>query len=183
MRDVQAVQGIRVLPSVRAAAPRWVRWLPVVTFAAVFVLHALYVRHTSTTVADGWADAGMAETGWWGLGPYFQAQDYYPGFSYALGLAFAVWAVGQSILSRRAATAAGAAGSITLVGVLMAAGCFLMGCCGSPMLAVYMGVFGAKALGAGKPLMALITLLSVSCGYWCLSRRFTRGGCVDGCCE
>lgn len=64
----------------------------------------------------------------------------------------------------------------------MASGCFLLGCCGSPMLGVYLALFGAKALGAGKPLMAGITLLSTGCGYWCLSRRFSRGGCVNDCC-
>ena len=28
-----------------------------------------------------------------------------------------------------------------------------------------LSLFGAKALGLGKPLMALVTFLSVSCGY------------------
>jgi hypothetical protein len=52
------------------------------------------------------------------------------------------------------------------------------------MLAVYLGMFGAKAFGLGKPLMALVTLVSVSCGYWCLSRRLARGNtCVDDCCS
>ena len=41
----------------------------------------------------------------------------------------------------------------------------------------------AKALGLGKPLMALVTLISVSCGYWCLSRHFARRNtCMDDCC-
>jgi hypothetical protein len=45
-----------------------------------------------------------------------------------------------------------------------------------------LSLFGAKALGLGKPLMALITLVSVSCGYWCHSRLFARGGaCIDNC--
>jgi hypothetical protein len=52
------------------------------------------------------------------------------------------------------------------------------------MLAVYLSLFGAKALGLGKPLMALVTLVSVSCGYWCLSRRLARGStCMDDCCS
>ena len=50
------------------------------------------------------------------------------------------------------------------------------------MLAVYLSLFGAKALGLGKPLMALVTLVSVGCGYWCLSRRLARGStCMDDC--
>src|SRR5208283_3790556 len=51
------------------------------------------------------------------------------------------------------AHAGAAAGGLTLLGALMAGGCFLIGCCGSPMLAVYLSLFGAKALGLGKPLM------------------------------
>jgi hypothetical protein len=75
-------------------------------------------------------------------------------------------------------------GGLTLVGVLMAGGCFLIGCCGSPMLAVYVSLFGAKALSVGKPLTALVTLVSVGCGYWCLSRRPPeRGGCAKACCS
>ena len=50
------------------------------------------------------------------------------------------------------------------------------------MIGVYAGIFGAKALGAGQPLMAGVTLLSVGCGYWCLSRRAARGDC-ECCCE
>jgi hypothetical protein len=51
------------------------------------------------------------------------------------------------------------------------------------MLAVYVSLFGAKALGLGKPLMALVTLISISCSYWCLSRRLARGTtCMDDCC-
>ena len=53
-------------------------------------------------------------------------------------------------------------------------GCFLIGCCGSPMLAVYVTLFGSRALGVGKPLTALVTLVSVDCGYWCLSRRLAH---------
>lgn len=82
--------------------------------------------------------------------PYFAAQDYFLGFSYALGAAFSTWAGGQFFRQRLAALAAGAVGSIGLVGVIMAGRCFLLGCCGSPMLGVYLALFEAKALGAGN---------------------------------
>lgn len=164
----------------------WLRLLPTVVFIFVISLHALYVRHVSVapTDSDGFADSGITDNaGFLDLGPYWAAQDYFLGFSYALGAAFAVWATVQFVLTRRAAMAVGAAGSITLVGILMAGGCFLLGCCGSPMLGVYLALFGAKFLGAGKPLMAAVTLLSVGRGYWCLSRRFARGGCADEFCK
>ena len=158
------------------------RWLPPIIFLGVLVGHALYMRQQAAAPAEGWADVGVGSGAWWGFAPYIIEQDYYMGFSYALGAAFAVWAVGQFLRSRQAAMAAGAAGSVTLVGVLMAGGCFMVGCCGSPMLGVYMGVFGAKALGVGKPLMALVTFLSVGFGYWYLARRSKREICTDSTC-
>lgn len=172
--------------AVKIAPPKTVMglksWMPPMVFIVVFALHVIYIRHIAAMPSAGWADS-LTVDGFLGLGPYFRAQEYYVGFSYALGAAFTMWAVLQFMRSRRADTATGAVGGITLVGLLMAAGCFLLGCCGSPMLAVYAGIFGAKALGASKIIMALVTLLSVSCGYWCLSRRLARGDCMDGCCR
>jgi hypothetical protein len=162
------------------------RLIPAVVFVAIFVTHAFYVGACATSAPSGWTDFGISTYvgGPLGLGAYWRGQDYFIGFSYALAAAFAAWALSRSILFRqgRTVTAGAAAGGVTLLGALMAGGCFLIGCCGSPMLAVYLSLFGAKALGLGKPLMALITLVSVSCGYWCLSRRFARGGaCIDNC--
>jgi hypothetical protein len=164
------------------------RLLPALVFVAVFTAHALYLGSCAASPPLGWSDLGMSANavGPLGLGAYWRAQDYFLGFSYALAAAFATWALGRLIFFRqdRAAAAGAAFGGVTLIGILMAGGCFLIGCCGSPMLAVYLSLFGARALGLGKPLTALITLASVSCGYWCLSRRFSRGdACVDACCS
>jgi hypothetical protein len=163
------------------------RLLPALAFLAVFVAHALYSGFWAASAPAGWADFHISASavGPLGLWAYWRGQDYFIGFSYALGAVFATWALSRCIsFNQGRAVAAGAAvGSVTLVGVLMAAGCFLIGCCGSPMLAIYLGLFGAKALGLGKPLTALITLVSASCGYWCLSSRFARGECIDACCS
>ena len=161
------------------------RLLPLFVFLGVFLAHALYSGFWAGSAPAGWADLDVSSSavGPLGLWAYVHAQDYFVGFSYALASAFAAWAIGRCISSRgRAGTAGAAAGSITLVGVLMASGCFLIGCCGSPMLAIYLSLFGSRVLGFAKPLTALITLVSVGCGYWCLSRRFARGQCVDACC-
>jgi hypothetical protein len=164
------------------------RLIPAVVFIAIFVAHALYVGACAASAPSGWTDFGISAhvVGPLGLGAYWRGQDYFIGFSYALAAAFATWALSRSILFRqgRTVTAGAAAGGVTLVGALMAGGCFVIGCCGSPMLAVYLSLFGAKALGLGKPFMALVTLVSVSCGYWFLSRRFTRGSdCIGNCCS
>ena len=134
------------------------RFIPAVIFVAVFVAHALYMGACAASAPSGWSDFGMSATasGPLGLGAYWRGQDYFIGFSYALGASFAAWALTRCISFRQARVAAGGAavGGITLVGVLMAGGCFLIGCCGSPMLAVYMSLFGSRALGVGKPLTA-----------------------------
>ncbi len=162
---------------------RWTKWLAPLVFVCVYVAHAFYLSRIVATPTEGWADSGIMNTGFMGLGAYLQAQDYYTGFSYALGAAFAAWAIGRFLRLRQAAMAAGAAGSITFVGILLAAGCFMIGCCGSPMLGVYLGVFGAKAVGIGKPLMALVSLFSVGIGYWYLSRRTRKELCLDSSCS
>jgi len=84
---------------------------------------------------------------------------------------FAVWATARFIYFRRRAAAIGAFGGVSLVTFLAAAGCFLIGCCGSPMLPIYISLFGAAAAGIGKPLMALISLISIGCGYLYVMRR------------
>jgi hypothetical protein len=161
--------------------------LPAAVFLAVFVAHALYSGFWAALSPTGWADSDVSASaaGPLGLWAYWRGQDYFVGFSYALGAAFASWALSRCITFNQGSSAAvgAAVGGITLVSVLMAAGCFLIGCCGSPMLAVYLALFGAKVMGLGKPLTALITLISVSCGYWCLLRRSGRGECVDACCS
>jgi hypothetical protein len=164
------------------------RLIPVGVFVAIFVAHALYLGFSAASAPSGWTDFNMSANaaGPLGLGTYWRGQDYFIGFSYALGAAFAAWAFSRCISFRRGwiATGGAAVGGLTLVGVLMAGGCFLIGCCGSPMLAVYVSLFGAKALGVGKPLTALVTLVSVGCGYWCLSRRPPEGGArADACCS
>ncbi len=164
------------------ASYRWTRWLAPLVFVAVYAAHALYLSRIAATPMEGWASSDAMDAGFLGLGAYIQSQNYYTGFSYALGAAFATWAISTFLYSRQAAMSAGAAGSITFVGVLMAAGCFLIGCCGSPMLGVYLGIFGAQALGIGKPLMAIVSLISVGVGYWYLSRQAKKGICLDSSC-
>ncbi len=161
---------------------RWTKWLTPVVCVGVYAAHAFYVNRIAATPTEGWANSEVMNTGFLGLEPYVQGQDYYTGFSYALGAAFAVWAVCKFLRFRQTAMATGAVGSITFVGVLMAAGCFMIGCCGSPMLSVYLGILGAKALGIGKPLMALVSLTSVGVGYWYLSWRAKKGICLDSSC-
>jgi hypothetical protein len=61
------------------------------------------------------------------------------------------------------------------MGALYAVGCFALGCCGSPMLPIYLSLLGGKLVGVGGPLMFGLTLLSVGIGFVILRRK---GRCV-----
>ena len=64
-----------------------------------------------------------------------------------------------------------AIGGVTFSGFLAVAGCFMLGCCGSPMLVVYLNLFGAAFLPLAKPLMAGVTAVSLAVAWWWLTRR------------
>ncbi len=147
-----------------------------VAFVAVFVGHVFYLRYLTSAPQKDWADNFNSSANFWQS--YMIGQDYFVSFSYALSASFAVWATARFVYSRRRAAAVGAFGGVSLVTLLAAAGCFLIGCCGSPMLPIYVSLFGFKTAGIGKPLMALISLISIGCGYLYVVRR-PECNCTD----
>ena len=147
-----------------------------IAFVGVFVGHLLYVRYLTIAPQKGWADSFNPSGSFWQ--GYIIGQDYFVSFSYALAASFAVWATARFIYSRRRAAALGSFGGVSLVTLLAAAGCFLIGCCGSPMLLIYVSLFGSKAAGLGKPLMALVTLISIGGGYLYVVRH-SECNCTD----
>lgn len=157
-------------------APPLIWLLGTVAFVAVFVGHVLYLRYLTIASQKGWADNFNPSVHFWQS--YTISQDYFVSFSYALSASFAVWATARFVYFRRRAAAVGAFGGISLVTLLAAAGCFLIGCCGSPMLPIYVSLFGSKAAGIGKPLMALISLISIGGGYLYVVRR-PECNCTD----
>jgi hypothetical protein len=138
-------------------------------FISVFVAHVLYLRYLTYAAQKDWADNFNSSASFWQS--YINSQDYFVSFSYALSASFAVWATARFVHSRRRAAAIGAFGGVSLVTFLAAAGCFLIGCCGSPMLPIYISLFGSQAAGIGKPLMALISLISIGGGFLYVVRR------------
>jgi hypothetical protein len=150
-------------------APRLILLLATVAFAAVFVGHVLYLRYLTIAPQKDWADDFNPSINFWQS--YMISQDYFVSFSYALSASFAFWATARFMYSRRRAAAVGAFGGVSLLTLLTAAGCFLIGCCGSPMLPIYISLFGSKAAGIGKPLVALISLISTGGGYLYVVRR------------
>lgn len=121
-------------------------------------------------------------SGWGNVTPLFSdsLQTYtasgvpWLGASYALSAAFTMYALLIFRENRRRATA-GAVGGLAAMGALYAVGCFALGCCGSPMLPIYLGLLGGKFAGVGGPLTFGLTLLSVGIGFLILGRK---AGCV-----
>lgn len=158
------------------------QYLPVIVFITVFVLH-LGFRVLSRTIFSPWVvDNSQIPLI---IGGYFQLQDYFLGFSYALSTAFMTFAFIKYLDRRRSSTRnlKGVLGGLSLVSFLSIAGCFLIGCCGSPMLAIYAGIFGGSFLGFTKPIIAGLTLISVLYGYYGMRKKSSCETCGDGQCN
>ena len=141
-------------------------------FLAVLAGHFLYVTHSvSTENEDGpWASYVFERPEESRLSRYIGPGEYWLGFSYGLAGAFAAFCLVQAIRMRRESLAA-SAGGLALSGVLWATVCFLTGCCGSPMLSVYLGFLGPKFLGVTRPLTFGLMLLSIAVGYAWMFKR------------
>ncbi|MDA8116360.1 MAG: hypothetical protein M0000_03040 [Actinomycetota bacterium] len=125
-----------------------------------------------------------------GFSGYLHEQDYFLGLSYGLSGAFTLYALWAFLERRRAAAAAGAAGGLTLAGLVSAGGCglcFVTGCCGSPTLPILASFLGGTVLSFVKPLAFAVTVVSIAFGLWWLGRKSKQAdvacGCGDGCCD
>jgi hypothetical protein len=155
-----------------------------VMFLVVVSAHAAWIS-TRPACDGGCSDCGGPPEAV-GLSGYLEGQSYYLGLSYGLSAAFALYALWLFVEGRRAAGAAAAAGGISFAGALSAFGCFMTGCCGSPMLAVYAGFLGGTVLSFIKPLALAVTAVSVGIGFWWLHRKKPAAACCapgkcDGC--
>ncbi|NIA21626.1 MAG: hypothetical protein GWP05_06610 [Anaerolineaceae bacterium] len=149
------------------------KWLLVSgVFLAVLAGHFLYVTGSLwPSNKDGtWASYEFERPEESRLSRYIGPGQYWLGFSYGLAGAFTAICLVRMIRMRRESLAA-SAGGLALGGLLWASLCFLAGCCGSPMLPLYMGLLGPKFLGLTRPLTFALTLLSIVIGYaWMLKR-------------
>jgi len=150
-------------------------------FIVVFIVHYVWLglfpeRNATQSLWES------VDKGWWNS--YIVSQNYWLGFSYALSLAFATYAIIRYREERINRSRNLAVGSVGFTGFLAVAGCFLLGCCGSPMLAVYISLFGAAFLPFipfMKPLVALITAVSISLALLWMNRHTKLAdNCVCG---
>ena len=137
--------------------------LPLLVFAAVlaihFVWHGLFPERDPAQ--ERWAPLPPQHTASW-LTTYLRTGAYWIGYAYALSLTFAAIALRHYRERRLCRSRNLAIGGVTFSGFLAVAGCFLLGCCGSPMLLVYLNLFGAAFLPLAKPLVALFTTVIIA---------------------
>lgn len=156
--------------------------LPVATFMSVLAAHYLWMRFFSPPTR--WLSIGGTGNVSW-LRRYAETQSYWLGLSYALSLAFASACLRRYREEHFCQAQRFAVGGLTFSGTLAVAGCYLLGCCGSPMLAVYLGLFGAAFLPFSKPLVFSFTAVCVAVAWWWLNRGGKSGvsRSTQACCE
>lgn len=145
--------------------------LPAAVFAGVGALHFIWsgLFPEQSPLQDQWVTIPVPAHPSWPQ-RYVETQSYWLGFSYALSFAFAAVALRRYRQQRLCASRNLAIGGVTFSGFLAMAGCYLLGCCGSSMLAVYLSLFGAAFLPLAKPLTALMTVIFVSGSWWWMNR-------------
>lgn len=148
---------------------------PMLAFVVVLSLHVVYSVAETARISQEWVQLEHVSPFW----SYISRQDYLLGLSYALASAFTLYAVLQ-FAGNRKGSLSGVIGGSALTGLLYFSGCFLLGCCGSPMLIVYLNLFGSSFLGFTKHLTLALTVISVVIGYFWMERRAKA---ASSCCE
>ncbi len=149
--------------------------LPVAVFTGVALFHFVWLHFfpEADPAQSRWETVPQTSSA---LGLYIDEGSYFLGYSYALAISFATVAF-RSYREKRIRSAGGfAVGGLTFSGFLAFAGCYLLGCCGSPMLGVYMSLFGTGFLPFAKPLVAVITTLTIVGSWWWMNRSKRLAG-------
>lgn len=146
-------------------------------FAAGLAAHFGFIAWRFHSARAAWADTSalsLAEL----IEKYAADVEYIIGISVACSFAFAAFVLQRTFSQTRTKLAAvtTASGFGTFMAVF---GCFLVGCCGSPVLAVYAGIFGAAFAPLAKWLTLVVTLLSVGFGFWWIRRNEKK--CLKDC--
>ena len=155
--------------------------LPVMVFVVVALVHFLWtnVFPEQSPAQTRWATVLPVEEPSW-TGRYVEGQNYWLGYSYALSFAFAAFTFRRYKETNSLSGKTLALGGVTFSGFIAFAGCFLLGCCGSPMLTVYLRLFGAGFLPLAKPLIAVMTTAFVATSWWWMSKSKRRNQLSNG---
>ena len=151
------------------ALERLLRRAVLPAFLGVFIVHFIWLSlfPEQDPVQSRWAVVAEPVSP---LARYIESQSYWLGYSYALSLSFVVLALRRYREGRFCTARNMAIGGVTFTGFLAVAGCFLVGCCRSPMLVVYLNLFGAAFLPLAKSFMAVVTTASIALSWWWMHR-------------
>lgn len=152
------------------------------TFLITLSIH-FFLDSASLEPNANWADVSKLtqHTQLTGYELYFTEGEYFLGLSYAMAAAFTIFALSRFKFDKNKGIL-GIFSGVTLSAALYAFGCFLIGCCGSPMAVVYAGLLGSSFLGFTKPIVFIITLLSIGIGYRLMLKKPEGKVCsTDGC--
>ncbi len=138
--------------------------IPSVVFVTIFLLHLVYFKLT---------EEGCGNTPW--VQKYINEQEYFLGISYALSFAFMAAAFLKFKEKRKKALKAAAGSGFLAVALWLS--CFFFGCCGSPMLIVYLNLIGISSLKVPKAVLLLMTVIFVGIGYIWLIKKSPQDCC------
>jgi hypothetical protein len=159
--------------------------LPLGVFAATVAVHYFWTGRPPEPVAveSPWAALPTEEPS--RLAAYLESGGYWLAWSYGISFAFAAVALRRFLRRRTAASGGAAVGGATFSGLLAFFGCYLTGCCGSPMLVVYLNLFGAGFLPFARPFVAGVTTLSIAGAWWWMGRADRDGkvNCAADSCD
>jgi hypothetical protein len=146
--------------------------LPLVVFLGVWAFHFVWLGLFPDVdpAQSRWATIMEPPQASWSQ-QYVETQSHWLGYSYALCLGFVAFALRRYREQRQCSARNLAIGGVTLSGFLAVVGCYLIGCCGSPMLIVYLNLFGAAFLPLAKPLMAAVTTVTIGGAWWWMNHR------------
>ena len=133
-------------------------------FVAVFMLHLFYYKMTESSCAG---------SAW--FQKYIVEQEYFLGISYALSVTFMVFAFLKYKESKKNALKAGLGSG--LLAVVLWFSCFFFGCCGSPMIIVYLNLFGLSTLKIPKIALLIMTIIFIGIGYFCCLKKPSKCFC------
>ena len=129
-----------------------------VVFVIVVILHLAYFKLTEERCGNiGWFQR------------YVLDQEYLLGFSYALSFTFMAFTFLKYKENRKNALKAGLGSG--LLAVFLWFSCFFFGCCGSPIIIVYLNLFGLSTLRIPKAILLLMTVVFIGIAYILLMRK------------
>jgi len=144
--------------------------IPLVIFIIVFMLHAVYFKYS---------EGSCSSTSWFQR--YIEEDEYLLGISYALSVTFMIFAFLKYKENRKNALKAGLGSG--LLAVLLWFSCFFFGCCGSPMITVYLNLFGLSTLKIPKLALLIMTIIFIGIGYFCCLKKPSKCFCNGEICK